>query len=69
MLMTSSSLHDLELVGIDTCSAVSVSTEAEDFLYIDDSPEAKESVTLNGVGRNEHVNRRAWANGSACNGR
>ena len=49
VLMTSS-LHDLELVGIDTCSAVSVSTEVEDFLYVDDSPEAKESVTLNGVG-------------------
>jgi hypothetical protein len=50
VLVTNSSLHDLELVGIDTCSAVSVSTEVEDFLYVDDSPEAKESVTLNGVG-------------------
>ena len=37
VLVTSSSLHDLELVGIDTCSAVSVSTEVEDFLYVDDS--------------------------------
>jgi hypothetical protein len=37
-------------VGIDTCSAVAVSTEREDFLFIDDSPEAKDSVTLRGVG-------------------
>jgi hypothetical protein len=43
-------LHDLERVGIDTCSAVAVSTEPEDFLFIDDSPEAKESVSLRGVG-------------------
>jgi hypothetical protein len=50
VLVTSASLHDLELVGIDTCSAMSVSTEKEDFLYVDDSPEAKDSVTLNGVG-------------------
>ena len=32
----SSSLHDLDLVGIDTCSAVSVSTEKEDFIFIDE---------------------------------
>ena len=50
VLVTSSSLHDLELVGIDTCSAVSVSTEKSDFLYVDDSPAAKDSVTLNGGG-------------------
>jgi hypothetical protein len=45
-------LHDLDRVGIDTCSAVAVSTEREDFLFIDDSPEAKDSVTLRGVGEN-----------------
>ncbi len=45
-------LHDLDRVGIDTCTAVAVSTEREDFLFIDDSPEAKDSVTLRGVGEN-----------------
>ncbi len=50
VLMTNSSLRDLGLVGIDTCSAVSVSTEMSDFLYVDDSPAAKDSITLNGVG-------------------
>jgi hypothetical protein len=44
------SLHDLSLVGIDTCSAVSVSTEPEDFLFIDRSDDAKDSVTLRSVG-------------------
>ncbi len=43
------SLHDLDLVGIDTCSAVSVSTEKEDFIFIDESREARDSVTLRGV--------------------
>ncbi len=35
-----STLHDLDRVGIDACSAVAVSTEPEDFLFIDDFPEA-----------------------------
>ena len=43
-------LHDLDRLGIDTCSSVAVSTEPDDFLFIDDSPEAKDSVTLRGVG-------------------
>jgi hypothetical protein len=43
------SLHDLDLVGIDTCSAVSVSTEKDDFIFVDESKEAKDSVTLRGV--------------------
>jgi hypothetical protein len=43
-------LHPLEFVGVDTCSAVSVSTERADFIYLDESREAKESVTINGVG-------------------
>jgi hypothetical protein len=42
-------------VGIDTCSAVAVSTEPEDFLFIDDSPEAKDSVSLRGVGGDNSV--------------
>jgi hypothetical protein len=46
----SNALHDLSLVGIDTCSAVSVSTELEDFLFVDRSEEARDSVTLRGVG-------------------
>jgi hypothetical protein len=48
-------LHDLDLVGIDTCSAVSVSTEKEDFIFVDGSREAKDSVTLRGVGGSSSV--------------
>jgi hypothetical protein len=43
-------IHDLSYVGIDTCSAVSVSTERKDFAFIDDSQEARDSVVLRGVG-------------------
>ncbi len=43
-------LHPLNYVGMDTCSAMSVSTEESDFLYLDTSPEARSSVELNGVG-------------------
>jgi hypothetical protein len=49
------SLHDLDLVGIDTCSAVSVSTEKEDFIFVDESRSAKHSVTLRGVGGSSSV--------------
>ena len=49
------SLHDLDLVGIDTCSAVSVSTEKEDFIFVDESREARDSVTLRGVGGSSSV--------------
>ena len=31
-------LHDLNVIGIDTCSAMSVSTKSEDFITIDKSP-------------------------------
>jgi hypothetical protein len=37
-------------VGIDTCSALSVSTEREDFVFIDRSEGARESVSLRGIG-------------------
>ncbi len=57
------SLHDLDLVGIDTCSAVSVSTEKEDFIFVDESRNAKDSVTL-GSGRIELSDRRERTNGS-----
>ena len=50
MVSLLNTLHDLNYVGIDTCSAVSVSTERKDFAFIDDSLEAKESVILRGVG-------------------
>ena len=43
-------LHPLDHAGIDTCSAMSVSTEKDDFLYLDTSEEALASVELNGVG-------------------
>jgi hypothetical protein len=43
-------LHPLDFVGMDTCSATSVSSEASDFLYLDSSEQARNSVELNGVG-------------------
>ncbi len=47
--------HSLEYVGIDTCSALSVSTEASDFIFIDDSPEATQSVSLRGIGGEQNI--------------
>ncbi len=44
-------LHSIDHVGVDTCSAVSVSTEIGDFVYLDQSLEAKNSISLNGVGQ------------------
>ncbi len=44
------SLHPLDYVGMDTCSARSVSSEISDFLYVDRSARAINSVELNGVG-------------------
>ena len=43
-------LHPLDFIGIDTCSAMSVSTEEKDFLFIDKSDDARSSAALNGVG-------------------
>jgi hypothetical protein len=40
----------MDVVGIDTCSALSVSTERSDFLFLDSSVAAKSSVVLRGVG-------------------
>ncbi len=39
-------LHSLEVVGIDTCSALSVSTREEDFLFLDRSSQATSSIVL-----------------------
>jgi hypothetical protein len=47
---TIGALHPLDYVGIDTCSARSVSTEIADFLYLDRSHKARNSVSLNGIG-------------------
>ncbi len=46
----STPLVPLDLVGIDTCSALSVSSVRGDFLWLDESLEARKSVTLRGVG-------------------
>ncbi len=43
-------LHSMEVVGIDTCSALSVSTREEDFLFLDKSSMAVNSCVLRGVG-------------------
>jgi hypothetical protein len=48
-------LHSLDFVGIDTCSALSVSTEREDFVFIDRSEGARESVSLRGIGGVQNV--------------
>ena len=45
-----SPLLPLDRVGIDTCSALSVSSRREDFLWLDESRDAKRSVILRGVG-------------------
>ncbi len=43
-------LLPLDRVGIDTCSALSVSSRREDFLWLNESKQAKKSVILRGVG-------------------
>ena len=43
-------LHSMGVVGIDTCSALSVSTRREDFLFLDSSISAVNSIVLRGVG-------------------
>jgi hypothetical protein len=43
-------LHPLNYVGIDTCSARRVSSEIGDFLFLDRSERARNSVSLSGVG-------------------
>jgi hypothetical protein len=50
-----SALHPLNYIGVDTCSAMSVSTEQSDFLYLDKSVAAVRSVSLGGVGGNGSV--------------
>jgi hypothetical protein len=45
-----SPLLPLSCVGIDTCSALSVSTVKRDFSFIDESLAARESVSLRGIG-------------------
>jgi hypothetical protein len=43
-------LHDMTCVGIDTCSARSISCEREDFLHLEISHDLSESEVLRGVG-------------------
>jgi hypothetical protein len=51
----SQSARPLDFVGIDTCSALFVSTERPDFVYIDRSIEARESVPLRVIGGEQSV--------------
>jgi hypothetical protein len=44
------SFHPLNYVGMDTCSARSVSSEVSDFVYLDRSSKARNSISLNGAG-------------------
>ncbi len=48
-------LHSMEVVWIDTCSALSVSTREEDFLFLDRSTQATDSVVLRGVGGSDAI--------------
>jgi hypothetical protein len=48
-------LHSLNCVGIDTCSALSVSTELRDFSHINASEDAKSSVSLRGIGGDKSI--------------
>ena len=48
-------LLPLDRVGIDTCSALSVSTESDDYVFIDDTPDAKQSVSLRGIGGEQKI--------------
>jgi hypothetical protein len=48
-------LHSLDFVGIDTCSALTVSTERGDFVFLDRSQGARESVSLRGIGGEQSV--------------
>jgi hypothetical protein len=50
VVSSSSTLHSMDHVGIDTCSAMSVSTEIADFTYIDSSQAAQDSISLRDVG-------------------
>jgi hypothetical protein len=43
-------LHSLSYIGIDTCSALSVSIVLADFINLDKSQQAKDSVQIRGVG-------------------
>ena len=54
-IVKGNALHSLDYIGVDTCSAMSVSTEQSDFLYLDISEAAVRSVSLGGVGGNESV--------------
>ena len=49
-LVATSALHSMDHVGIDTCSAMSVSSEIGDFTFIDSSDAARNSISLRGVG-------------------
>ena len=49
-----SPLLPLNCVGIDTCSALSVSSEKSDFPFLDESHDAKQSISLRGIG-GEHA--------------
>ncbi len=48
-------LHSLKYVEIDTCNALSVSTESDDFIFIDESIEVKQSVSLRGIGGEQKI--------------
>ncbi len=55
LTIEASHLHPLDHVGIDTCSALTVSTPRDDFLFIDSSEQAKASVTLRGIGGDQNA--------------
>ena len=48
-------LHPDNTCGIDTCSGMAVSTHRHDFLTLDTSQDARESVTIRGIGGSMQV--------------
>ena len=48
-------LHSNGTCGIDTCSGMAVSTHRRDFLTLDTSREAMESVAIRGIGGSMRV--------------
>jgi hypothetical protein len=57
-------LLPMDKVGIYTCSALSVSSNRKDFLWLDETKEAKMSVILRGLGGDTAGRQRTYGGGS-----
>ena len=50
--MAAMQLHSMDSVGIDTDAGRSISTNINDFIFLDTSEEAKSSISIRGIGGN-----------------